>query len=120
MVPTAAKNPNAAIALYKYMTSLPKAKEFIEKKGTLMAIKGSDEMKLPEVLVKPSAAVKGSKTVWSNEFRQWYPALEKDIEGALTSMLNKEITPEQFCDRCEASAEKTRKDSSIAKYKVAG
>ncbi|MGV3613690.1 MAG: extracellular solute-binding protein [Fimbriimonas sp.] len=118
MVPTEAKNPQAAISLYKYMTSLPKAKEFVEKKGTLMAIKGSDDAKLPEVLVQPAAAMKAAKTIWSNQYRAWYPAMQKEIEGALTSLLNKESTPEQFVDRCEAAAEKTRKDASIKKYKV--
>ena len=99
MIPNDAKNPEAGIELFRYMTSLPKAKEFVETKNTLMAIKGSDEVKLPEVLVPQSAAL-------------------KDIEGALTSMLNGELTPQQFVDRCEAAAEKTRKDSSIPKYKV--
>jgi N-acetylglucosamine transport system substrate-binding protein len=118
MVPTDAKNPTAAIELFRYMTSLPKAKEFTETKGTLMAIKGSDEVKLPEVLVKPAAAMKSANTLWSNQFRSWYKAAEKDIEGALTSLLNGQITPAEFTERCEAAAEKTRNDKSIAKYKV--
>jgi len=51
MVPKDAKNPNGAVALFKYMTSLDKAKEFVEKKGSLMAIKGSlTEASLPDVL----------------------------------------------------------------------
>lgn len=118
MIPVKAKNPDAAIAYYKYMTSLEKAKQFVEQKGTLMSIVGSDQAKLPESLKEPAAAVKGAKTVWAVQYRQWYKAMQKNIEGALTSMLNKELTPEQFCDRCEAEAEKVRKDDSIAKYKV--
>src|SRR5207302_4944785 len=43
MVPTAAKNPQAAIELYKYMTSLSVAKRFVEAKGTIMAIKRSHQ-----------------------------------------------------------------------------
>ncbi len=118
MVPTKAKNPNAAIGFYKYMTSLDKAKQFVEEKGTLMSIVGSDQAKLPETLVAPAEVVKSAKTVWAVQYRQWYKAMQKDIEGAMTSLLNKELTPEQFCDRCEAAAEKTRNDDSIAKYKV--
>lgn len=117
MVPTDAKNASTAIAFYKYMTSLPKAKEFVEKKGTLMAIKGSEGAKLPEVLVKPAAAMTAAKSIWSNQYRQWYPAFEKEVEGAMTSLLNKQLTPQQFVDRCEAAAEATRKDDSIKKYK---
>jgi N-acetylglucosamine transport system substrate-binding protein len=118
MIPAKAKHPEVAINLFKYMTSLPKAKQFVEQKSTLMAIKGSDQANLPETLKEPSRVFKGSKTVWSYLARQWYPEMEKEVEGALTSMLNKQITPEQFCDRCEAAAEKTRKDESIAKHKL--
>ena len=118
MIPSKAKNPNAAVALYKYMTSLDKAKEFVQKKASLMSIVGSENVDLPETLKAPMATVKGAKTVWAVQYRQWYPAMQKDIEGALTSMLNKQLTPEQFCDRCEAAATKAREDDSIAKYKV--
>ncbi len=118
MVPSAAKNKTGAIALFRYMTSLPVAKRFVEEKGTLTAIKGSDEGKLLPVLAKPSAAFKASKAVWADQFRNWYPGLEKEVENALTAMLNGELTPEAFCDRVEAAAEKTRKDDAITKHKV--
>ncbi len=118
MVPAQAKNPNGAVALYKYMTSLDKAKQFVEQKATLMSIKGSDQAKLPETLVVPAHLFKQSKTVYSFLLRQWYPQMETDIEGALTSMLNGQLSPEQFCDRAEAAADKTRKDNSVTKHKL--
>lgn len=118
MVPKAGKNPTAAIEFFKYMTSISKAKEFVQKKGTLMSIIGSDETTLPEVLKAPAAAFKGSKELWAVQYRQWYPEFNKEIENGLTSMLNGEATPEQFCDRVEAAAEKTRKDDSIKKHKL--
>jgi N-acetylglucosamine transport system substrate-binding protein len=118
MVPKDAKNPSTAISFYKYLTSLPKAKEFVEKKATLMAIKGSDQTNLPSTLVVPAKSFRDSKLVWSYIARQWYPSLETEVENALTSMLNGEITPEQFCDRAEAAAEKVRKDDAIAKRKL--
>jgi N-acetylglucosamine transport system substrate-binding protein len=118
MIPAKAQNKAGALALFRYMTSLPVAKKFVEEKGTLMAIKGSDEGKLLPVLVKPSAAFKASKAVWADQFRNWYPALEKEVENALTAMLNGESTPEKFCERVEAAAEKTRKDDSITKHKI--
>lgn len=120
MVPSGAKNPADAVGLFKYMTSLSKAKEFVEKKGTLMAITGSDEVALPEVLKAPAKLFKQSKTVYAVQYRQWYPAFNTEIENALTAMLNGDIDPQGFCDRVEAAAEKTRNDSSIPKHKVAG
>jgi len=118
MVPTAAKNPAAAIELFKYMTSKSKAKQFVEEKGTLMAIKGSEEAKLPPVLVTPSKTLANSQYVYSVQYRQWYPAFNTEIENALTAMLNGEATPVEFCNRIEAAAEKVRNDSSITKHKL--
>ncbi len=123
MVPSKAKNANAAIALYRYMTSLDKAKQFVREKGTLMAIKGSEETQLPEVLKTPLQYFKASKTVYADQFRNWYPDFEKELENALTSLLNNQSTPEQFCDRVEAAAQKVRdgwEDESIHKHKVNG
>lgn len=118
MVPVKAQNPNAAVAFFKYMTSIDKAKQFVEQKATLMSIKGSDQARLPETLKVPAELFKKSKTISSWLLRQWYGEMETDLEGALTSLLNQQITPEQFCDRAEAAAQKTREDSSIAKHKL--
>jgi len=119
MVPSQAKNPDAAVGFYKYMTSLPVAKQFVEQKGSLTAIKGSDEgVKLPDTLVEPSKTVKAAKNIWSYMALQWYKPMETEVENALTAMLNGQITPDQFCDRAEAAAKKVREDSSVTKHKV--
>jgi len=118
MVPTEAKNPEAAIALYKYMTSLDVAQRFVREKGTLMSIKGANDTKLPNSLVNASKAFKESKDVYSFISKQWYPSLSKECEGALTALLNKQITPQEVCNRVEAAAEKIRKDPGIAKHKL--
>src|SRR6185312_15546415 len=96
MVPSAAKNPNAAIAFYKYMTSLDKAKQFVQQKFTLMAIKGANEGQLPPQVQAAASTLKNSKDVYALMFREWYPAFEKEVEDGLTSMLNHESTPQQF------------------------
>lgn len=118
MVSTAGKDPETAIKFFKYMTSPSKAKQFVEEKGTLMSIKGSDQAKLPEVLKRPAESFKASKQVWAVQYRQWYPAFNTEIENALTAMLNGELTPQTFCDRVEAAAEKTRKDESVKKHRL--
>ncbi len=119
MVPTKAKNPEAAVALYKYMTTLSVSKKFVTEKGSLMSIRGSDEVQLPASLVAPAAAYKAAKTVWANQCRSWYPEFNKEIENAITSLLNKELTPEQFCERIEKKAEEIRNDPEVKKHKVA-
>jgi N-acetylglucosamine transport system substrate-binding protein len=120
MVPKGAKNPQAAIDYFRYMTSLPKAKEFVAKKGSLMSIVGSDEGEMPPSLEAPARALRQAKTVWSVQYRQWYPAMQEALEGAMTSLLNGQLSPEQFCERAEAAAQKTREDDAVTKYKVAG
>ncbi len=118
MVPSKAKHKAEAIDLFKYMTSLPKAKEFVEKKGTIMAIKGSEDVNLPTELVKPAEAYKASKYLWSTQYRHWYMKFHTELEGLMASLLEGKITPQQFCDRAEAEAEKVRKDDTIIKHKA--
>ncbi len=118
ILPTKGKNPQAGIEFYKYLTSLEKAKQFVEQKGTLMAIKGSDQAKLPAHLATPARKFAEALVKWSSEYRLWYPTLGKESENAMAALLSGEITPEKFCDRCEAAAEAVRKDPNIPKHKV--
>ncbi|CAN5422304.1 N-acetylglucosamine/diacetylchitobiose ABC transporter substrate-binding protein [soil metagenome] len=117
MVPADAKNANAGVALFKYMTSLDEAKKFVKEKATLMAIKGSDA-DLPEVLKVASEKFKASKGVWALQYRDWYTKFDTETQNALTSMLNGQLTPQAFCDRCEKEAQKVRDDIAIKKHKV--
>jgi N-acetylglucosamine transport system substrate-binding protein len=118
MVPAKAKHPEAGIEFFKFMTSLEQAKAFVKEKGTLMAIKGSDEVEMDPTLKGAADAFKASKEVWAVQYRQWYPAFNKKLEDAMAALLNREITPEAFCDRAEAAAEECRKDSAIPKHKL--
>jgi N-acetylglucosamine transport system substrate-binding protein len=119
MVPSSGKNPDAAVAFFRYMTSPKIAAKFVREKGTLTAIKGSDEGDdLPEILKAPRATLKASKTVYAVQFRHWYPTLSTELENALTSLLNGQTTVDALCDRVEAAAEKLRQDSNVTKHQV--
>ncbi len=119
MVPTKAANPELAIDFFKYMTSPAKAKQFVEEKGTLMAIKGAaDGAKLPEYVVEPARIYGESKDIWSVQFRSWYPAMFKELENATTALVSGKATPEEFCERAEKAAQATRDDESITKHKL--
>lgn len=117
MVPSKAKNPTAAIELFKELTSLTNAKKFVQEKGTLMAIKGSDQVEMMPELKAPAEAFRSSKYVYSLDFRDWYQAFSKEVENSLTSLLNGQDTPQTFCDRIEKAAEALRNDGSIMKHK---
>ena len=116
MVPTASKNKDAAIGLYKYMTSLKKAKEFVEVKGTPMAIVGSDDAKIRPTMQAPAEALKNAKVAYAMRYREWYPDFHKELENATTAMLNGQLTPQGFCDRMEKAAERTRNDPNVSKH----
>lgn len=117
MVPSRAKNQKDAIELYRRMTSLSNAKKFVEEKGTLMAIKGSDQAKLIPELEEPARVMRASKYVFAARYREWYPTLGKELEDSTTAMLNGSITPEQFCERVEKKAREVARDGSILKHK---
>jgi N-acetylglucosamine transport system substrate-binding protein len=112
IIPTAGSNHELAIDFYKYMTSVDKAKEFVTDCGTLTAIKGSDQVKLPPVLEEPVKFYRASKTVYSIQFDTWYSTLGTESKNAMAALLNGSITPEEFVNRLEAAAEKVRQDKS--------
>ncbi len=117
MVYSKSKMQKEAIELYKQITSLSNAKKFVKEKGTLTGIKGSDETELMKELVKPAEVFRASKDVWAIQFADWYPTLNKEMEDALTGMLNGTETPESFVQRIEAKAKEVRADPNIVKRK---
>lgn len=118
IIPTKGKHRATAIDFYKFMTSLTKAKEFVQEKGTLMSIKGSDKITLPDYLQPAAAAFRTSHAVWSPEYAQWYPPLGKSSQNAMAALLSGDVTPEQFVQRLEDAAETTRKDKTLPRHQV--
>ena len=112
IVPTKGQNTDVAIDFFKYMTSLEKAKQFVEEKGTLMAIKGSDQAKLPEHLKLPAQLFKDSKSIYAIEYDQWYAKFGDEVKNAMSALLNGTKTPEEFVQTCEDEAEKVRQSKS--------
>jgi len=118
VIPTEGKNRELAVSFFKYLTSLKKAKQFVEEKGTLMSIKGSDQAKMPPYLKTPAAAFRAARVAYSSEYAQWYPALGKASQDAMAAFMTGEITPEQFVQRLEDAAEAARRDKNLPKHKV--
>ncbi len=118
MVPAEAKNKEAAIDYFKSMTTVEKAKQFVTEKGTLMAIKGANDVELPGYLQGAADAFKNSNATYAPLWREWYPTLYKAVEGAITELLNGQLTPEAFGEKIEAEAEKIRNNPDIPKRKV--
>lgn len=118
IVPSKGKNPAAGVEFFRFLTSRDNAKKFIEQKGTLMGITGLKDVNYPPHLKRAAELFEASKTKWSADIKLWYPAMGKEAENAMAALLDGKITPEQFCERVEAAAEKTRNDKNIIKHKV--
>lgn len=118
IIPKAAKHPDVAADFFKFMTSLEMAKKFIVQKNTLMSIKGSDEVDLPPTLVAPAKCMNAASTTYGTDYGDWYRTMGKEIQEAMSSLLNGRSNPQQCVDRMEKAAENCRKDSSIPKHKA--
>lgn len=118
IIPSEGKHPDVAADLFKFMTSLDMAKQFVIKKNTLMSIKGSDEQKLPPDLAGAAQCVAKASQLWDADYANWYQTMRTDVESAMAALLNKEVTPEQCIKRMELSAQRTAKDTAIPKHKV--
>jgi len=115
-VPAKAKNPQKAIEFLKFLTSVEKAQQFVKEKGTLMTIQGANDVELPAHLSGPAKALGDAQVVWMPQYKDWYKSFHEEVQNALTSLFNGELTPKQFADRCEAGAEKVRNDKDVIKH----
>jgi len=118
IIPADGKNHDLAADFFKFMTSLDMAKQFVIKKNTLMAIKGSDDQELPPDLVGAAECAAKASALWDADYANWYQTMRKDVESAMAALLNKEKTPEQALAAMEKLAQATAKDSSIPKHTV--
>ena len=118
IIPADGKNHDLAADFFKFMTSLDMAKQFVIKKNTLMAIKGSDKQKLPPDLVGAAQCAAKASVLWDADYANWYPSLRKDAESAMAALLNREKTPEQALNAMEKAAQATAKDTTIPKHVV--
>ncbi len=118
VIPAKAKDTKAGIEIFKFMTTPEKAKEFVEKKGTLMAVKVGEGVKYPSHLVEAARIFDSSKTKWHANFREWYKAMGKEAENAMAALLGGDITPKEFAERIEKESAKTREDKSLIIHKV--
>lgn len=118
IVPAKARHPELGADLFRYMTSLQNAKQFVTEKHTLMAIQGSDQVELPHYLAAPARAMREAKAVWHADHTDWYPQLKEEFESALAALLNAEITPQQCVEKMEQAATKAREDKRLPKHTV--
>lgn len=117
LFPSRGQNSYVAIDFFKFLTSKRKAREFVLKKGTLTAVKGTSDGELPPNLQAPARALREAGVTWTTRYAKWYPSLDEALKKAMSQLLQ-DGTPEQFVAEAEAAAEKVRKDRTIPKHKA--
>lgn len=118
IIPKQAKHPDEAADFYRFMTSLKMAKQFVEKKNTLMSVIGSDEVNLPPDLVEPARCMREASDTWYRDYADWYKSFGDATEDAMAALLNGEVSPQECVNLMEAAATKCRNDRRIPKHKV--
>jgi N-acetylglucosamine transport system substrate-binding protein len=118
IIPSKAKHKQDGIEYFRYITSEGKARQFVEEKGTLMAIKGLEDARYPSHLERPAEIFNAAKSKWHSEYRFWYPELAEEAEKAMSALLEGKINAQTFCDRLEAKAEEVRNNPKIKKHTV--
>lgn len=116
LIPSKGKNPALAIEFFKYLTSEEKAREFVQQKGSLTAIRKANEGELPATLRAPARALAAAKTTWTMRLAHWYKPLNTALETAMAALLQEQFTPEQFVDEVEKAATKVRNDPNVPKH----
>ena len=102
----------------KYMSSPEKCKQFMERKGALLAVKDFDTTNAPEYLKIPLNRVNNSRYIWNTDHESWYPSLATEANSAFVDLYNEVITPQEFVNRMDKASQEVRNNPDIRKFKV--
>lgn len=116
IISSKSKNKITTVDFLKFMASSEKAKEFIQRKGSMMALKIEEDFDPPKHLINSLRAVKEASFIYSPEFESWYPSLSSELSNAFNNLYNEVITAEQFLDRLEKASRMVREDKLIPKF----
>jgi len=117
-IPAKAKRPDVAADYFRYLSSPEKQKEFLEDKGALVPVVDLGEVNVPPYLQQPLDIVTGAKVTWYEDYGEWYPTLNTEVQQAFRDLYNEILTPEEFVERCEAAAEAVRTNPNVRKFHV--
>ncbi|GIH77947.1 N-acetylglucosamine/diacetylchitobiose ABC transporter substrate-binding protein [Planobispora longispora] len=118
IVPAKAKNPKGGLEYLRIMLSKEGARGFTEKSGNITVVTGAaDGLELSPGNASLSAAqtAAGANIVTYNSFEGWYKELETELRRQTNALMFGRISAEQFCEKMQKAADKTKADSSITK-----
>ncbi|MEU1875896.1 N-acetylglucosamine/diacetylchitobiose ABC transporter substrate-binding protein [Streptosporangium sp. NPDC020072] len=120
IVPAKAKNPKGGLEYLRIMLSKEGARGFTEKSGNITVVTGAaDGLDLSPGNASLSAAqtAAGQNIVTFSAFENWYKELETELRKQTNALMFGRISADEFCDKMQKAADKSKSDSSITKQK---
>ncbi|GAA4187761.1 N-acetylglucosamine/diacetylchitobiose ABC transporter substrate-binding protein [Streptosporangium oxazolinicum] len=118
IVPAKGKNPKGGLEYLRIMLSKEGARGFTEKSGNITVVTGAaDGLELTPGNASLSAAqtAAGQNIVTFSNFENWYKEFETELRRQTNALLFGRISADEFCEKVQAAADKTKADSSITK-----
>ncbi|MGI8907493.1 MAG: extracellular solute-binding protein [Candidatus Sumerlaeaceae bacterium] len=116
ILPAKGRHRDVAADFYRFMSSPDKSREFMEQKGTLMAVYPTQPVNAPETMKEPLRHYLAAKaTMWSHT-DAWYPAMGKAMVNSFRDLYNEQITPAEFIGSIELEADKIRRDPEVDRF----
>lgn len=117
IVPKAAKNPYGGMELLRILLSTDASKNFTKQTQTLTALAGYQPEAAGTGLRSVRDALSASgKNTFTWRYSGWYLKLQTEASAATSALVNGEINPDQWADRCQKMADSLRDDPSVPKY----
>ena len=119
IVPARAGNVAGGLEYLRILFSVEQSKAFAKSAGTMPAVAGAtDGLTMSSALASASAAVAaaGQERI-DYKSRGWYDDLTTATDTATGELINKRISPDQWCDRIQKAADAVARDSSVKKYR---
>ncbi len=118
IVPAQAKNPEGGLEYLRIMLSKEGAKGFTEKSGSFTVVVGATEgltLSPGNQSVADAQKAAGQNIVTLSLFETWYKELETELRKQTNALMFGRIKADEFVEKMQAAADKTKNDSSITK-----
>jgi N-acetylglucosamine transport system substrate-binding protein len=117
-VPSQAAHPRGGMEFLRCLLSRESAKFFAENVGAIMPVIGGTEgIELTTAMESALAAVDAAgDDVFSYNFTTWYSDLNEATRDATGELLTNRITPAQFAETIQQTADTVKADPDIEKY----
>ncbi|HKG26223.1 MAG TPA: N-acetylglucosamine/diacetylchitobiose ABC transporter substrate-binding protein [Thermomicrobiales bacterium] len=119
IVPSKGKNVQGGKEWLRLLFSVEGGKFFAENTKSLSVVQGSGEgLDLGSAFASTQTAIQaaGANTFPTARYGDWYSDMEEEIKNALGSLLQKQISIDEFIDTAQDAADTIKDDDSIVKY----